>query len=159
KVESSAVPPATGKQDKKDKAAQVRLCPCPEAASAGYTGRVPAVRTLSCPPSPPPPPPQDASMSLDALSALCDTLPEDAPKPESPKLRPEDVVSVRARRFKEEELKKLPAPKPEPSMSTGDALDILSGDFMSSSAAPAVQAPVPAPSAPGPAPSAPPAVK
>ncbi|XP_056886080.1 calpastatin isoform X43 [Takifugu flavidus] len=152
KVESSAVPPAADKKDKKDK-----------------TG-------------------QDASMSLDALSALCDTLPEDVPKPESPEVRPEDIVSedklkkekgVRVGerddtlppdyRFDKEELKKRPAPKPEPSMSSGEALDILAGGFMSSSAAPAVQAPVPTPSsavsAPSttvpaatvPAPSAPPA--
>lgn len=34
-------------------------------------------------------------MSLDALGALCDTLPKDAPKPEPPKVRPQDIVSVR----------------------------------------------------------------
>lgn len=36
-------------------------------------------------------------MSLDALSALDDTLPADAPKPESPKLKPKDIVSVRVK--------------------------------------------------------------
>ncbi|XP_056292861.1 calpastatin isoform X3 [Pseudoliparis swirei] len=105
-------------------------------------------------------PEQGDAMSLDALSALCDTLPEDTPRPELPELRPEDVVSedkhtkekgvlVGERedsiapeyRSKEEELKKLPAPEPEPTMGTGEALGLLSSDLMTPSVAPAVQAP------------------
>lgn len=33
-------------------------------------------------------------MSLDALEALVDTLPEAKPVPKSPKLRPEEIVDV-----------------------------------------------------------------
>ncbi|XP_037401646.1 calpastatin isoform X16 [Pygocentrus nattereri] len=105
-------------------------------------------------------------MSLDALSALEDTLPAAKPAPESPKLRPEDIVDEKkakaekgvrvgeredtrppAYRFSEEKHKERPAPPKEPSMDPAEALDILSGDFTSPSVAPAVQAPVP-PSAP-----------
>ncbi|XP_054877038.1 calpastatin isoform X10 [Poeciliopsis prolifica] len=139
KVESSGVPPVSGKK-----------------SSAGKTGAVDKPKSD-----------QGGDMSLDALSALVDTLPEDKPKPEPPKVKPEDIVSegkvkqekgVRVGeredtlppdyRFNKEKLEKLPAPKPEPKIGTGEALDFLSGGFTTSSSAAPVKAPVVKPSAP-----------
>ncbi|XP_064823844.1 nascent polypeptide-associated complex subunit alpha, muscle-specific form-like isoform X49 [Oncorhynchus masou masou] len=107
------------------------------------------------------------SMSLDALSALGDSLPAPEAAPEPPKIRHEDIVTegkltskkgvfVGERddtlppkyRFTENKVKDLPPLKPEPSMDSGEALEILSGDFMSSCVAPAVHAPVLCPPAP-----------
>ncbi|KAL4658978.1 calpastatin-like [Arapaima gigas] len=63
---------------------------------------------------------EDNAMSLDALSALENLLPAAEPAPEPPKVQPKDIV--------------------QPSMDSGEALDILSGDFSSSAVAPAATA-------------------
>ncbi|KAG5835015.1 hypothetical protein ANANG_G00267620 [Anguilla anguilla] len=107
-------------------------------------------------------PATDGSMSLDALSALGDLLPDAEPVPEPPKIRPEDMVKVEELkseeavrvgeredtlppdyRFKEEDRKHLPPPKIEPSLDAGEALDILAGGFDAPAVAPTVQAPLP----------------
>ncbi|KAL4593038.1 Calpastatin-like, partial [Arapaima gigas] len=98
-------------------------------------------------------------MSLDALSALENLLPAAEPAPEPPKVQPKDIVQedklksekgVRVGeredtlppdyRFTEDKMKDLPRPQKEPSMDSGEALDILSGDFSSSAVAPAATA-------------------
>ncbi|KAK2862423.1 hypothetical protein Q5P01_001956 [Channa striata] len=140
KVESSAVPP-------------VAVCHAPPVNKKGDGQKAAATADKDKKP-------QGDPMSLDALSALGNTLPADVPKPQAPELRPEDVVSenkakkekgVRvgeredtlppAYRFKDDGHKNLPPVTPEPSIDTDDALDFLSGGFESSSAAPAVQSP------------------
>ncbi|XP_026090146.1 calpastatin-like isoform X4 [Carassius auratus] len=104
----------------------------------------------------------DNSMSLDALSALGDTLGAPEPPKKSPELKPEQIVDEKkwtsekgvrvgeredtlppGYRFSEEELMKYPPPEKEPSLDTDDALDILSGGFTEPVAAPVVKAAVP----------------
>ncbi|XP_051733281.1 calpastatin isoform X4 [Ctenopharyngodon idella] len=102
------------------------------------------------------------SMSLDALSALGDTLGAPEPPKKSPELKPGQIVDEKKQtsekgvlvgeredtlppgyRFSEEELMKYPPPKKEPSLNTDDALDILSEGFTAPVAAPVVKASVP----------------
>ncbi|XP_036444367.1 calpastatin isoform X20 [Colossoma macropomum] len=164
---SSAVPSAPKPEAKAESvtAAQSKNAPPPPAQKR---------QDVTVPTNVSPAPPADKkakvekgdSISLDALSALEDTLPAAKPAPESPKLRPEDIIDEKnltsekgvrvgeredtlppGYRFSEEASKKYPAPPKEPSLDSAEALDILSGGFTSSSVAPAVQAPVP-PSAP-----------
>ncbi|XP_016311518.1 calpastatin-like isoform X16 [Sinocyclocheilus anshuiensis] len=89
----------------------------------------------------------------DALSALGDTLGAPEPPKKEAELKPGDIVHEKdltskkgvrvgeredtlppGYRFSEEELKKYPSPKKEPSLDTIEALDILSGDFIPPSA-------------------------
>ncbi|KAK1788432.1 hypothetical protein P4O66_016868, partial [Electrophorus voltai] len=100
-------------------------------------------------------------MSLDALEALGDLLPDSQPAPETPPPRPGDIVDERTLdsekgvhvgeredsippeyRFSKEDAKKYPPPPKEPSLDPVEALDILSSDFASPAAAPLVQASV-----------------
>ncbi|XP_076850978.1 calpastatin isoform X17 [Brachyhypopomus gauderio] len=105
-------------------------------------------------------------MSVDAVDALGDLLPDSKPAPEAPapkpgdivdekKLNPEEGVRVGERedsippeyRFSKEDLQKYPAPPKQPSLDPDEALDLLSEDFSCSAAAPVAHASVP-PSAP-----------
>ncbi|XP_073680510.1 calpastatin isoform X3 [Garra rufa] len=107
-------------------------------------------------------PPQASQSDEDALSALGDTLSAPEPPKKQPELNPKDIVNEKDAtskkgvrvgeredtlppdyRFTEEELKKYPPPAKEPSLSTDDALDLLSGGFEEPAAAPAVKASAP----------------
>ncbi|XP_062867348.1 calpastatin isoform X3 [Trichomycterus rosablanca] len=111
--------------------------------------------------------PKAGDMSLDALDALGDTLPTSKPVPKTPEVKPQNIVKEKTvksekgvrvgerddtlppdYRFTEDKNNQQPPPLPkEPSMDPSEALDILSGDFTESFAAPTVQAYLP-PSAP-----------
>ncbi|XP_035248248.1 calpastatin isoform X20 [Anguilla anguilla] len=165
------VPPPTQSQNK-PKVDDVDFVPRPTKASAVQAPVPPPTQsqnkkappTVAAGPAPAAPTAAntDESMSLDALSALGDLLPDAEPVPEPPKIRPEDMVKVDKLtseeavrvgeredtlppdyRFKEEDRKHLPPPKIEPSLDAGEALDILAGGFDAPAVAPTVQAPLP----------------
>ncbi|XP_031681452.1 titin isoform X33 [Oncorhynchus kisutch] len=159
------LPPAPIKKAEEFKSAPVTKCPAPpvdkKANVEKFADDFSLMSGLDSPLTTKPKTDGGGSMSLDALSALGDSLPAPDPAPEPPKIRHEDIVTegkltskkgvfVGERddtlppkyRFTENKVKDLPPLKPEPSMDSGEALEILSGDFMSSCVAPAVHAPV-----------------
>ncbi|XP_064152437.1 calpastatin-like isoform X5 [Anguilla rostrata] len=108
-----------------------------EALSAGFTKSAPIA-----------PAEEPGSVPLDALNALSDILGSQEPEPEPPKIDPADIISERTLVTEEEAVlvgededtippdyrftengTDLPPPKEEPSMDSGAALDVLSGDF------------------------------
>uniref|UniRef100_A0A673IGP8 Calpastatin n=1 Tax=Sinocyclocheilus rhinocerous TaxID=307959 RepID=A0A673IGP8_9TELE len=117
---------------------------------------------IETPAQPAKPKTDEKDMSLDALSALGDTLGAPEPSKKLPELKPGQIVDEKKQtsekgvrvgeredtlppgyRFSEEELMKYPPPKKEPSINTDDALDFLSGGLTEPAAAPVVKAPVP----------------
>ncbi|XP_064859362.1 calpastatin isoform X16 [Oncorhynchus nerka] len=167
----SPPPPAPIKKAEEFKSAPVTKCPAPpvdkKAKVEKFADDFSLMSGLDSPLDTKPKTDGGGSMSLDALSALGDSLPAPEPAPEPPKIRHEDIVTegkltskkgvfVGERddtlppkyRFTENKVKDLPPLKPEPSMDSGEALEILSGDFMSSCVAPAVHSPVLCPPAP-----------
>ncbi|KAI2651521.1 Calpastatin [Labeo rohita] len=150
-VVKAPVPPAQGKVDEfaLDALAGDFVAPAQSAPKVSSS----APKTL---------PPQTSQTDEDALSALGDTLGAPEPPKKEPELKPKDIVHEKdvtsekgvrvgeredtlppGYRFTEEELKKYPPPPKEPSLSSDDALDILSGGFTEPAAAPVVKAPVP----------------
>ncbi|RXN08598.1 calpastatin-like isoform X9 [Labeo rohita] len=150
-VVKAPVPPAQGKVDEfaLDALAGDFVAPAQSAPKVSSS----APKTL---------PPQTSQTDEDALSALGDTLGAPEPPKKEPELKPKDIVHEKdvtsekgvrvgeredtlppGYRFAEEELKKYPPPPKEPSLSSDDALDILSGGFTEPAAAPVVKAPVP----------------
>ncbi|XP_035235022.1 calpastatin-like isoform X6 [Anguilla anguilla] len=118
-----------------------------EALSAGFTKSAPIA-----------PAEEPGSVPLDALNALSDILGSQEPEPEPPKIDPADIISERTLVTEEEAVlvgededtippdyrftengTDLPPPKEEPSMDSGAALDILSGDFAAVPGAPPKQ--------------------
>ncbi|MCJ8741169.1 hypothetical protein PDJAM_G00067660 [Pangasius djambal] len=149
--------PAPPAQKKQDVSVPASLSPAPPADKKPKIEKEKKVSAVK-----PKQEPKADPMSADALEALVGTLPEAKPVPESPKLKPEEIVNEEKQksekgvrvgerddtlppeyRFKEDKDKKLPPPPKEPSMDTTEALDILSGDFTDASVAPAVHSPVP----------------
>ncbi|CAL8336413.1 unnamed protein product [Merluccius merluccius] len=155
----AAPPTASVKKPAEPKVPKVEKAAAPVPKVEKPAAPVPKVEKPAAAPLKDTKPKQDDAMSLDALAALGDTLGAPEPVPESPKLRPEDIVSeekvdeekgvlVGERedtlppeyRFSEDKLKDLPAPKPEPTLAPGEALDFLSDGFMTCpTAAPVVQ--------------------
>ncbi|KTG46282.1 hypothetical protein cypCar_00016384, partial [Cyprinus carpio] len=152
-ISNFAPPPPSQKQQATSQPATVTKSP---AAPADKKARV------ETPAQPAKPKTDEADMSLDALSALGDTLGAPEPPKELPELKPGQIVEEKKQtsekgvrvgeredtlppdyRFSEEELMKYPPPKKEPSINTDDALDFLSGGFTEPAAAPVVKAPVP----------------
>ncbi|XP_026052325.1 calpastatin isoform X4 [Carassius auratus] len=152
-ISNFAPPPPSQKQPAPSQPAAVTKSPAPPADKKSR---------IETPAQPAKPKTDDTDVSLDALSALGDTLGAPEPPKKLPELKPGQIVDEKKQtsekgvrvgerddtlppgyRFSEEELMKYPPPKKEPSINTDDALDFLSGGFSESVAAPVVKAPVP----------------
>ncbi|XP_016307299.1 calpastatin-like isoform X13 [Sinocyclocheilus anshuiensis] len=146
-------PPSQQKQPATSQPATVTKSPAPPADKKAR---------IETPAQPAKPKTDEKDMSLDAFSALGDTLGAPEPPKKLPELKPGQIVDEKKQtsekgvrvgeredtlppgyRFSEEELMKYPPPKKEPSINADDALDFLSGGFTEPAAAPVVKAPVP----------------